>query len=113
MFAEESKEKIRKFIINYYKDHPEAKIIMSKKSKGKHHSIATEMKPGQRLPGGGNINRKFSGERNARAKLTQKIANEIREEYKNNKISLNKLAKKYNVSKKVILNIIQYKSYID
>lgn len=45
-------------------------------------------------------------------KLTLKQANEIRERYKNENISLNKLGKEYNVDHKTIKRIIDNKSYV-
>lgn len=45
------------------------------------------------------------------AKLTLVQANDIRSEYSTGKISMAKLAKKYNVSKKTILNIIHNRIY--
>lgn len=45
-------------------------------------------------------------------KLTVEQANEIREYYKNNKISFNKLGKIYNVDHSVIAKIIRNETYI-
>mgnify|MGYP001570955961 CR=1 FL=1 len=58
-----------------------------------------------------NIGKAFSGENGPSAKLTESQVLEIREEYAGGGTSLNKLAAKYNVSKKAILNIIQRKTW--
>jgi len=52
-----------------------------------------------------------SGSKNSRAKLNKKQILEIRNTYNPNVVSLSFLAKKYNVSKKAILLIIQKKTY--
>jgi putative endonuclease len=54
----------------------------------------------------------LSGENVGTSVLTQKQANQIREEYKVISSSV-KLAKKFNVSKACILNILRNKTYID
>ena len=54
----------------------------------------------------------FYGEQSPNAKLTNEQANQIRQEYIPRLISLNYLAKKYNVAKCTILKIIQNKTYI-
>jgi DNA invertase Pin-like site-specific DNA recombinase len=53
----------------------------------------------------------IASEDNPCAKLILKQAIEIREEYKTGLISTSKLSKKYNVSKKTILNILHNKIY--
>jgi Mor family transcriptional regulator len=54
-----------------------------------------------------------SSEKAPCAKLTLLQAIEIRKEYNLGKISSIALAKKYNVSKKTILNILHNKTYIE
>lgn len=51
------------------------------------------------------------GKRGAQVKITLAQANEIRQEYSLGKISMIKLARKYNLSKRAILNIIHNRSY--
>lgn len=57
------------------------------------------------------INNGMYGKRGARGKITIEQAKEIRQEYKLGNISMAKLGKKYNLSKRAILNIIHNKSY--
>lgn len=51
------------------------------------------------------------GKRSPNAKLTVETAGQIRSEYAGGKISMKKLAEKYGVSKKTILNIIHERIY--
>lgn len=51
------------------------------------------------------------GKRGARGKITLAQANDIRQEYSLGKISMIKLAKKYDLSKRAVLNIIHNRSY--
>lgn len=74
----------------------ESKKLMSEKKKGK--PAHNKGKPG------------LSGENVGNASLTQIQADQIREEYKTIRSSI-KLAKKYNVSKITILNVINNKTY--
>jgi len=52
------------------------------------------------------------GEKNRSAKINKKIAEQIRDEYKTGNTSSIKLATKYNISKRMILNIIHNKNWI-
>lgn len=74
----------------------ETKKLMSEKKKGK--PAHNKGKPG------------LSGEQVGNAALTQKQADQIREEYKAGKSS-NKLAKQYGVTKPTILNVLNGKTY--
>lgn len=95
-----------------YKTSEETKMKLSIINTGKKISEETKRKMSISMmkKNAGSKNGMY-GKRSLAAKLTFCQAENIRKEYSNGDISMSKLAEKYKISKKAIVNIIQHKTY--
>lgn len=96
-----------------FKTSLETKNLLSEINTGKIVSLETRQKMSQSMVGknSGSENGMF-GKRSKNAKLSFEQALEIRLEYSLGQFSMLELSKKYNVSKKTILNIVKNKVYV-